>query len=87
MHQILLEVREILRHRQALLLTAHKGLQLGWYFYGFTDNLLDCILELRRMSRFKEHARFTEFQSFDQSAEAAGSVRRAGNGPSSTLPA
>ena len=51
MHQILLEVRKVLRHWQALLLAAHKGLKLGRYFYGFTDNLLHCILELRSHCR------------------------------------
>ena len=75
MHQILLEVRKVLRHWQALLLAAHKGLKLGRYFYGFTDNLLHCILELRRMGRFQEYARFAGFQSFGQGPEAAGSVR------------
>ena len=75
MHQILLEVRKVLRHWQALLLAAHKGLKLGRYFYGFTDNLLHCILELRRMGRFLEYARFAGFQSFGQGPEAAGSVR------------
>ena len=59
----------------ALLLAAHKGLKLGRYFYGFTDNLLHCILELRRMGRFQEYARFAGFQSFGQGPEAAGSVR------------
>lgn len=75
MHQILLEVCKVLRHWQALLLTAHKSLKLGRYLYRFTDNLLHCILELRRMGRLQEYTRFAGFQSFGQGPEAAGSVR------------
>ncbi len=74
LHQVGLEVSEVLRHRNALLLTFHEGLQAFGNLDVDTQNLVNLLLELGRVSRLAEDADLARFQSVLESLVAACSV-------------
>ena len=75
LHQVGLEVSEVLRHRNALLLTFHEGLQTLWNLNVYAEDSVHLFLELGRVSRLAEDADLARFQSVLESLVATCSVR------------
>ena len=75
LHQVGLEVSEVLRHRNALLLTFHEGLQTLWNLNVYAEDSVHLFLELSRVGGFTEDADLARFQSVLESLVATCSVR------------
>ena len=74
-HQIFLEIIEVLGHRDTLFLTLHKGNETVWNLNIDTEDIIDLLLELRRMGGFAEHSHFARLQLLFERAISACAVR------------
>ena len=74
LHEVGLEVLEVLRHGDALLLALHEGLQASGYLDVGREDGVDLLLELGRMGGLAEDTDFARLQSVFQGLIATGSV-------------